>query len=314
MLIQIDYEIKRYSISKQNPIDTLFFGGGTPSSVEAKYYKPIFDKLSPLFADGIEITTEANPNSATKEWQSKMKELGVNRISFGVQSFDNDKLKLLGRNHSKDTAIKAIEVASKLYTNISIDLIYNVAGDTKSSLKNDIDIALSYPINHLSGYSLTLEENTKFENTDMSLESQDIAEFFISKINERLPQYEISNFGTYKSKHNFGYWQGEEYVGIGAGAVGYKGTTRYYPTSNVDSYIQNPLNIQEEKLSKNDLHTEKIFLGLRSEVGIDIKTLSKNEQERAKILLDENKLEQKQNLLINKNYLIADEISLFLLS
>lgn len=314
MLKQIDFEITRFNISKSNPIHTLFFGGGTPSSVEAKYYEKIFDKLSPFFIDDIEITTEANPNSAQKEWQSQMREFGVNRISFGVQSFDDDKLKLLGRNHSSIQAKKTLEIATKLYQNISLDLIYNVLGDTKEFLQKDIDTALSFNTNHLSAYSLTLEENTKFENSNMSLDNEDIAIDFISYLSSKLPQYEISNFGTYKSKHNLGYWEGLDYVGVGAGAVGFMQNQRYYPIADVNSYIQNPLNINIENLSNDDLLTEKIFLGLRSEIGIDFSLLNTKQQNKCKILFNENKLKYKGNRVFNENFLIADELSVFIIS
>jgi oxygen-independent coproporphyrinogen-3 oxidase len=312
LLIQIEHEIKRYDISKSNPIDTLFIGGGTPSAIEARLYEHIFDTLREYFVDDIEITTEANPNSATKEWLSDMYSMGVNRVSFGVQSFDDTKLKLLGRNHTKDIAIKAIENATKIYKNISTDIIYNVKDDTMSLLKTDIDQALSFGINHISSYSLTLEANTKFANSDMAIDDENISRKMIEYISSYLPQYEISNFGTYQSRHNLGYWQYYDYVGVGAGAVGFRRDSRYYPTSDVSTYISNPTNISIENLSRDDIVLEKLFLGFRSCVGVDMDILNSRQKEIVNILLDESKLYQKDNRVYNSDYLLADEVALYI--
>jgi oxygen-independent coproporphyrinogen-3 oxidase len=311
-LVQIEHEIDRFGISKSNPIETLFIGGGTPSTIEANYYQKIFDKISDYFVDGIEITTEANPNSATKEWLSDMREVGINRVSFGVQSFDNTKLSLLGRNHTKDIALKAITNATNIYENISLDIIYNVKGDTINSLKNDIAIATSTGINHLSAYSLTLESDTKFENSDMAIEDENISIDIIDMISSKLPQYEISNFGHYQSKHNIGYWQYKEYVGVGAGAVGFMQGSRLYPISDVHSYISSPTAISKEHLSSDDIVLERLFLGLRSVVGVDKSMLSTAQLQKAQILIEESKLYTKDNRVYNKNYLIADEIALYI--
>jgi oxygen-independent coproporphyrinogen-3 oxidase len=308
MLVQIDKEIERFDISSCD-IESIFIGGGTPSAVEYSYYKEIFAKILPYCKDDIEITTEANPNSATYEWLSGMKDIGVNRVSFGVQSFDDSKLKLLGRNHTSNIAKKALEEASKLYKNISLDLIYNVKGDTISLLQSDLDIAISSGINHLSAYSLTLESNTKFEDSDMAVDDDGISYQFISMIDKQLPQYEISNFGHYHSLHNMGYWQYRDYVGVGAGAVGFIKDKRLYPSADVKSYIDNPNNISIEELSYSDIVFEKIFLGLRSCVGVDMSILDKK---RVDILDSEDKVYIKDNRVYNKNYLLADEIALFL--
>ena len=160
---QLLFELERFEV-KKNQIKSVFIGGGTPSTIKAKNYEEIFKILKPFLTKGAEITTEANPNSATKEWLNQMFNLGVNRVNFGVQSFDEKKLKLLNRAHSKNQAIKAVENAKEVgFENISIDLIYGVSCDSKELLKNDIEIASSLPINHLSAYALTIEENTPFE-------------------------------------------------------------------------------------------------------------------------------------------------------
>jgi len=311
---QLDFELKRFN-AKDKTIKTVFIGGGTPSTVEAKLYEDIFKTIKPYLVDNAEITSEANPNSATKEWLKGMRELGVNRISFGVQSFDTTKLKLLNRAHNPQQAKDAVKNAKEVgFKNISLDLIYATLGDTKKLLENDLKIAFSLPINHLSAYALIIEEGTPFENKpQMSKEILEITEWLFKEIKQKnFAQYEISNFGTYKSKHNLGYWQYEDYIGLGSGAVGKLGFERFYPTCSVEDYIKNPLDIRVEVLSNDEKKIEKIFLGLRSCVGVNKDILDKNELKQANFLVSENKLEFKNDTFYNSNYLLADEIALFI--
>ena len=311
---QLDFELKRFN-AKDKTIKTVFIGGGTPSTVEAKLYEDIFKTIKPYLVDNAEITSEANPNSATKEWLKGMRELGVNRISFGVQSFDTTKLKLLNRAHNPQQAKDAVKNAKEVgFENISLDLIYATLGDTKELLENDLKIAFSLPINHLSAYALIIEEGTPFENKpQMSKEILEITEWLFKEIKQKnFAQYEISNFGTYKSKHNLGYWQYEDYIGLGSGAVGKLGFERFYPTCSVEDYIKNPLDIRVEVLSNDEKKIEKIFLGLRSCVGVNKDILDKNELKQANFLVSENKLEFKNDTFYNSNYLLADEIALFI--
>jgi len=314
LVVQLEFELKRFN-AKENSIETLFIGGGTPSTVAPELYEPVFKLLKPYFQKNIEITSEANPNSATYEWLSGMRELGVNRISFGVQSFDADKLKLLNRAHTPIMAVDAIQNAKKIgYENLSLDLIYATLGDTKELLANDIEIAFSLPINHISAYALTIEEGTAFASQpQMSTEQLEITSWIFETIESRgLKQYEISNFGVYRSTHNLGYWKYKEYMGVGAGAVGKLGLKRYYPTPNIESYIENPLEIREEELTLEDKKIEQFFLGMRSCVGIDEKLFTPNETKQAKILLQEQKLHFEEGTYYNPDYLLADEITLFL--
>ena len=310
--IQLKFELKRFNVKS---IKSIFIGGGTPSTVEPELYKDIFNILKPYLKDDIEITSEANPNSATKEWLKGMYELGVNRISFGVQSFDDKKLKLLNRAHDSTTAVNAIVNAKKVgFKNISLDIIYGVAGDTKKLIENDLNIAFSLPINHISAYALTIEEGTVFQTKpQMSDEKLDMTRvLFRSIVLKGFKQYEISNFGTYRSKHNVGYWKYENYIGLGSGAVGFFNNRRFYPTSSLQNYIKNPLDIDEEKLNEEDIRLEKIFLGLRCYIGVDRAILTKKEQDRADILVNEKKLTCKGGKYYNQEYLLSDELALFI--
>jgi len=312
---QLLFELERFNV-RSKEIESIFIGGGTPSTIEPKLYQSIFKKLKPLLKKDAEITIEANPNSATKKWLEGIYVLGINRISFGVQSFHAKKLKALNRSHSPQDALKAVELAREIgFRNISLDLIYNYQGDTEELLKTDIDKAFSLPINHISAYELTIEPKTKFYHTpELKQESDDLAFFVAKEIRDRgFKQYEISNFGNYQSYHNQGYWELKDYIGIGAGAVGFKDNIRYYPTTNIDRYIVNPLEIKEEILSKEEILTEKFFLGLRSTIGIDEKILDSTTKKKADFLVEKSKLIKIDNRYINPNFFISDELVLYLL-
>jgi oxygen-independent coproporphyrinogen-3 oxidase len=311
---QLRFELEKFD-AKPKSITSLFIGGGTPSTIPASWYKPFFTMISPYLAQDVEITTEANPQSATQAWLEEMNALGVNRISFGVQSFNPDKLAFLGRNHTPDSARNAVENAYKIgIENLSLDLIYATALDTPQLLEEDLRIAASLPINHISAYALTLEENTPFfTRKDVANPSDALARDFVSKIVQAgFPQYEISNFGTYQSRHNQGYWQHENYLGIGAGAVGFLENRRFYPSKNIEEYIQNPLFQEIETLTPDDLHVEKIFLGLRSTVGIALAHFSPQERENVDLLIREKKLTCKDERVYNEDYFLSDEIALFI--
>lgn len=311
---QLQFELEKFNAQKES-ITSLFIGGGTPSTILATWYAPFFKMIAPYLSHDAEITSEANPHSATHEWIKEMKALGVNRLSFGVQSFDAQKLQFLGRNHTPHIARQAVENAAKEgIENISLDLMYGTAHDTLSLLKNDLEIASSLPINHLSAYALTLEEATPFyTQKDVTNDSEELAKDFVHAIIEAgFPQYEISNFGTYQSRHNRGYWQHQDYLGIGSGAVGFLQTRRFYTPKSIEEYIINPLSQVIEELSLDDIHGEKIFLGLRSNVGVALDEFSPKERERVNLLVRENKLTCKDNRVFNNDYFLSDEIALFI--
>lgn len=316
ILKQLQHEIIKYKV-KLNSIQTLFIGGGTPSTISADLYKPIFSFVQPYLLKNAEITTEANPNSASYQWLNDMKNLGINRISFGVQSFNDKKLKFLNRAHSGQDAVTTVKNASHVgIKNISIDIIYATSQDTKELLQDDLKQAFSLPINHISAYALTIEAKTPFAKTPhVAKEKSSLTNFIFKNIQQNgFEQYEISNFGTYKSLHNLGYWQYKNYLGIGSGAVGSVNGVRYYPLSDIELYIKKPLHVRVEKLTLNEQKDEKILLGFRSIVGVDINIFTKKELKRVQILLKENKLEQKDGKLYNLDYLLSDEIALFIMA
>ena len=315
LLVQLSFEMQRFNVSNTNKIETVFIGGGTPSTIDATLYKPLFKMIQPYLQTDAEITIEANPNSASKEWLESIFALGVNRVSFGVQSFDEQKLKLLNRAHNKTQALNAIQNAKEVgFENISLDLIYGVSGDTQVLLEDDLQTAFALPINHLSAYALTIEQNTPFEQKpQMAQERLQTTQWFFDEIKKYgFTQYEISNFGRYHSQHNLGYWQYKEYMGVGSGAVGRFQNQRLYPTSDVENYIKDPLNIATEELTEEDMKIEKILLGLRCCVGVAKKLLTQEELQRAMLLVDEKKLLLREQVFYNTDYLLADEIALYI--
>jgi len=312
---QFDKEIERFELEK-NSIESVFIGGGTPSTITPKLYKPLFKNLSPYLKKDIEITTEANPNSASKKWLEGMRELGVNRVSFGVQSFDESKLKFLNRSHSKEMSINAVEDAKNVgFEHISIDLIYATALDSKELLKRDLDTAFSLPIDHLSAYALTLEEGTKFFSMpNVKKDDEEFANWIREEIIKRgFNQYEVSNFGKYESLHNKGYWRYLPYIGIGAGAVGFLKNRRFYPSKDIQEYIDDPLYRDIEELSDEDIKREKILLGLRSTIGFKSSILNQKERAKAEFLVSERKLKKDNSRYYSNDLFLADEITLYII-
>lgn len=308
------FEIDRLKID-YGQIETLYFGGGTPSLIDLNHYEKLFLVLKPYLSKEVEFSIETNPNSLNYDWLIGLKSLGLNRISIGVQSFETKKLNFLGRSHNKDDAIKAVELAFKVgIKNISVDLIYESALDNLKSLKKELEIAISLPINHISAYSLSIEDGSKFENRFECAKKDESQAYFLRDFlkDNGFNQYEVSNFGKV-CKHNLGYWEYKEYIGIGSGAVGFSNLVRRYVIKSVDSYIKNPLQFELEELSSNQIKLEKIFLGLRSIVGFDIDLLSEIELNRLNVLEDKKKVVCKNGRVYSNELFLADAITLFLL-
>ncbi|MDX9901744.1 MAG: radical SAM family heme chaperone HemW [Aliarcobacter sp.] len=316
---QLKNDLENYVIKHNKKIETVFIGGGTPSTIKPSEYEEIFQMIKPHLEEFAEITTEANPNSASYEWLENMNKLGVNRVSFGVQSFDNDKLKFLGRAHNANSAIKAIQNAKNIgFKGINCDIIYGVQNDTMESLKKDFDTAFSLPITHLSAYSLTIEEGTKFfDRSSVKIDDEELSYEIFDYINKQgFHQYEISNFAKNKeseSKHNYGYWQHKEYLGVGAGAVGYVNQERHYPSKSIEEYIQNPLFFDVEKINLDDVKTEKILLGFRSLNGVEMSLFNEEEMKKIDDLIQYDKVYIEKNRVFNKNFLLSDELALYIL-
>lgn len=299
------------AICNIDKLDSIFFGGGTPNTLNPNDYEEIFEILMPYIDNNTEITMELNPNKDTNAL-SEFKNLGINRFSIGVQSFREDKLKLLERNHNPKIAYEFINKAVKCDVSVSIDLIYDTKLDTKDSIILELKKANDLGIGHISCYALSIDEDSRFYKKNKNPTINKTLCYTLKETLDNLGfyQYEVSNYAkNHKSKHNLAYWQSKEYIGVGLSAVGRIKNNRIYKQNNFESYIKNPKQYTIESLSDNDLRLERIFLGLRSEVGVKINDTN---QEKLKILLQENKCIKKDNRIYSINYFISDEIALWL--
>ncbi|CAE10747.1 radical SAM family heme chaperone HemW [Wolinella succinogenes] len=298
---------------KEERIESVYFGGGTPTLLDSHLFEPLFERFSPYLSKEAEITIEANPRSLTPSWAERMHSFGVNRVSLGVQSFERKKLAWLERDHGEGEIERAMESLLKArIKHISIDLIYDTPLDSPTLLSKEIQRASTLPIDHLSAYSLTLEEGSRFfAKGQKGMEGESYASLVRERLGEDgFVQYEVSNYARgYRSSHNLGYWMAKDYIGVGAGAVGCLGGVRYYPAKEIERYIKEPLWREEEPLSHEDKRLERLFLGLRSEVGI-----APHEANRSKLelLLSGGKVREERGRILANDLFLADEIALYL--
>lgn len=287
----IDYLIKEIEIKKNElvDIDTIFIGGGTPTSLSDELLSKLINTLFKFIdKDSIkEFSIESNPKDLTINKVKLLKELGVNRVSIGVQSFNEEKLKLLGRNHNKIDVLNAISNLKKVgINNINIDLIYGTSYDNEGFIKNELDQFYSLDIPHLSFYSLILEEKTilynRYFNDEISLLDEDeeskIYNFLVHDLEKHgYLRYEISNFSKdgFNSLHNLHYWHEDEYASIGAGASAFIFSHRRKTISNLNKYFNGldegkVILEEDEEISEDEKMKETFILGLRLTEGISI--------------------------------------------
>ena len=304
---------------KGEAIETLYIGGGTPSSLNIEELNKLFNILKVINkSNNIEFTFECNIENIDYDKLCLLYKNGVNRLSIGVQTFNEKYLKYLNRNHKKEDIINKINLVKQIgFNNINIDLIYAIPNQTIEELNDDIDEFLKLNITHISTYSLILEPNTKLyidkeKNIDEDLD-YDMYNLICNKLNKNgYNHYEISNFSKegYESKHNLTYWNNNEYYGFGLGASGYVNSVRYDNTRSFNNYISNKYIKESYKLSKEETIQNEFILGLRKINGID-KELFKlkynidiHDIDKVNKLLKENKLlENKKNIYINPEYI-----------
>lgn len=271
-------------------IKTIYFGGGTPSTLTIEELERIFKCIRELMAaddmDHMEITLEANPDDLTEEYVRGLRTLPINRISMGIQSFHDRTLRLVGRRHTATEAIEAVRRCQRMgITNISIDLIYGLPGETLEDWSHSLDQAIALDVPHISAYHLTYEEGTRlWRMKEQGIvtpidEEQSIAAFNMLRsklLAAGYGHYEISNFALpdFHSRHNSSYWQGTRYIGIGPGAHSYDGTNRRWNLSSLTDYIATPpgedVPHEVEHLSTEERYDERIITELRTARGIDL--------------------------------------------
>ena len=315
--------------------NTIFFGGGTPSLLPAKYLEQILQKLHDTFntSNVEEITLEANPGEAPLEHLKDIKRLGVNRLSMGFQSFDDKILKTLGRLHESKDCFKTFDNARKAdFDNISTDMIFNIPKLSTQNWKKDLNKLLELDPNHISAYSLTVEPSTKLFNLVkrkellMPLEKTDIEQFLLTEkmlSKHGFNHYEISNYAkkNMQSKHNMHYWNLSPYLSFGPSAHSYDLKKRWWNVRSLEQYT-NLLNDDKlpiegsELLSHTDNYNEIILNGLRLSDGIQLSDLIKYDDLINKEMLNEINqkwdclsISDKNIRLINNGFLFVDEIT-----
>ena len=264
---------------------TIYIGGGSPSSLRYDNLEYLLSFVSKLLDDKyLEFCIECNVEDINEKILSLFVKYKINRLSIGVQSFNDKFIKYAKRKHTKEMAINNIKLASKYIKNISIDLIFAFQGETINDIKNDLDIAILLPITHLSYYSLLIEPHTilyneNVANVDDNIQALQYKFIYNYLASHHFNRYEISSFAKYKkyrSAHNLTYWHDNTYDAIGIAASGYDGKIRYSNTKNLTKYINGDFNKYNiENIDINDKMYETIMLNLRLDDGLDIDKFNK---------------------------------------
>ncbi len=301
-------------------VETIYFGGGTPSLLSSEELQQIFKTIYKNYtvSENPEITLEANPDDLSKEQILKFTNSQINRLSIGIQSFFEEDLKLMNRAHNASEALESIKEAKQYFENISIDLIYGIPGMSSERWKKNLEIVLSLDVPHLSCYALTVEPKTalkKFIEKGIvpPVDEEAAKEHYEILLSETekagLENYEFSNFGKpgFHSRNNTAYWEGKPYLGIGPSAHSYDGTSRSWNVANNTKYIKSIeegiLPSEIEILSKENKYNEYIMTGLRTKKGV---SLEKVESEFGK-KYSEYLLKQAENLLKNNLLILENE-------
>lgn len=331
---EISYYSKLYRSNRK--FSSIFFGGGTPSLMEPEYLEQIILHLKNNFDvdENVEVTMETNPGTVEKEKLRSFKQIGINRISIGIQSFDDDDLKFLTRIHNKQTATQTVYDAAEVgFENLSVDLIFNLPNQTKDKWLTNLKEAVKLPIKHLSAYSLILEQGTilnkmvldgkvNIQDEDYDADLYETTIDFLTR--NGFEQYEVSNFTKpgYECIHNNAYWKYRDYLGFGPSAHSFADGKRWWNYTSLKKYIsevelnQNAL-MNFETLNKTQIHDEYVMLALRSS-GIDVNEykkmfgeswIKKNYTYLKELSITGNILIDDKNIkLTPKGYAVCDEI------
>jgi oxygen-independent coproporphyrinogen-3 oxidase len=313
-------------------VETIYFGGGTPSLLTISDLRLQIDKIRKALSVSVdaEITLEANPDDINEEKLVGWKEIGINRLSIGVQSFFEEDLLWMNRAHNSEQAVGSLQFAAKYFDNITMDLIYGHPLLTNGKWKHNVEKVIALNIPHISCYALTVEPKTPLSKMIKEKKKEDIqqekqAEQFLLLMewleNAGYEHYEISNFSKlgFRSRHNSSYWQGKKYLGLGPSAHSFNGETRQWNISNNNIYIEslekNKVPFEKEILTPSQKVNEYIMTSLRTQEGLnldminesmsnELRAVSKKFIESGKLILKENKL-----LLTKEGKLFADGIA-----
>ncbi len=336
MIQSIIKEVVLKSIDYKETIETIYFGGGTPSILSIQEINQIISKIFKNYnvSDYVEITLETNPDDITENKLAKIADTKINRLSIGVQSFIEKELIMMKRIHNSIQAQKSVELSLKFFNNISIDLIYGVPESDMKSWKSNMDISLKFDLNHYTAYALTLEPKTilkKYTDNNIIEKLDDDVVYdqyyFTNKIfsEKDYINYELSSYAKkgFFSKNNSGYWLRKKYIGVGPSAHSFDGEKRTWNLSNNTKYI-NAINngqgfFQSEYLSIIDKYNEYVMTGLRTVWGVSLKYLEvefgeKYKEffvEKSRKYFDLNYLRKENNIIITtiEGRFLADGIS-----
>jgi oxygen-independent coproporphyrinogen-3 oxidase len=298
-LIRELVEVGQSKMSKDDSISTVYLGGGTPSQLTIPQLRQLFDAIyiyNKVEPDA-EVTIEMNPDDVAISYADALRQLGINRVSMGAQTFDDERLRWLNRRHTVAQVGQAVTILRAAgIRNISIDLMYGFPDETIDDFVRDIDEAIKLDVEHISAYCLMIEEGTELyrrygdkrvrEYDDSKEETErKMYELLIDKLTAAgYEHYEISNFARpgFRSRHNSSYWTGVPYIGLGAAAHSFDGHLRSWNVSDIQQYIaavnrDERLN-EEEELSATDFYNERVMLGLRTCEGVDLSALSDDER------------------------------------
>ena len=293
MILALAKEIEmRKNEFQDEVIETIYFGGGTPSLLAIEDLRFLISEIYSNYnvVENPETTLEANPDDLTNERIVALSNLEINRLSIGIQSFFEDDLKIMNRAHNSSEAKKCLEEATQYFDNISIDLIYGIPGMSNEKWMQNIEMALSFNVPHISSYALTVEPKTALhsfiQKELIPQPDEEVAQEHFQILVEKLKEnnfihYELSNFGkeNYFSKNNSSYWLGKKYIGIGPSAHSYDGQKRGWNVSNNSVYIKSIsegiLPLETEILSKTDRYNEYIMTGLRTMWGVSLQRIEK---------------------------------------
>lgn len=285
-----ELEMRRPEISQQ--LNTIYFGGGTPSIAQSAGLEKLLQSVNRYFeiSPDAEITLEANPDDIHPENLAAWKQMGINRLSIGIQSFDAPDLQWMNRAHNVDEGLNAVRLAREGgISNISIDLIYGLPEMDQERWKKQLDLAIGLDVKHISAYCLTVEKKTVLDKLvrehKINPASNDMQALHFEILQEKLQaagfiQYEVSNFGLpgFFSRHNSSYWKGEHYLGIGPSAHSFNGDSRSWNIANNRLYLQSiargELPLEREKLEARDRFNELLLTGLRTIWGVDLEQLA----------------------------------------
>ena len=304
-------------------ISTLYIGGGTPSCLSTSELEGLC-KIISIFKleEDYEFTFECNIGDINTDLLILLKNMGVNRLSISVESFDKDNLELMNRSCTFDEAYSKMKLCREMgFDNINIDLIYALPNEEFKTLKKDIDLALKLNPDHISTYSLILEDNTLlkikgYQNIDEDLDYK-MYNYIIKKLTEKgYIHYEISNFAKLgkESRHNLNCWNNNEYYGFGLGAAGYFEGVRYQNTRNLTKYINGEYILENELVTKESKMKYELMLGLRKLKGVNIKEFHDKYKENIQNVFDLNELMKNKDLILKDNYLFINPKKIYLMN